>query len=65
MSSDILAVDVAGIRFQNPVLLASGTAAYGREIHGVIDLEALAEVAQGHRREEAATVTKGGVCDPS
>ncbi len=41
MSSDILAVDVAGIRFQNPVLLASGTAAYGREIHGVIDLEAL------------------------
>lgn len=41
MSSDILAVDVAGIRFQNPVLLASGTAAYGREIAGVIDLEAL------------------------
>jgi dihydroorotate dehydrogenase (NAD+) catalytic subunit len=41
VSSDILAVDVAGIRFQNPVLLASGTAAYGREIHGVIDLEAL------------------------
>ena len=41
MSDDILAVDVAGIRFQNPVLLASGTAAYGREIAGVIDLEAL------------------------
>jgi dihydroorotate dehydrogenase (NAD+) catalytic subunit len=41
VSSDILAVDVAGIRFQNPVLLASGTAAYGREINGVIDLEAL------------------------
>jgi len=37
----ILAVDVAGIRFQNPVLLASGTAAYGREVAGVIDLEAL------------------------
>ncbi len=41
MSDDILAVDVAGIRFQNPVLLASGTAAYGREIAGVIDLEVL------------------------
>jgi dihydroorotate dehydrogenase (NAD+) catalytic subunit len=41
VSDDILAVDVAGIRFQNPVLLASGTAAYGREIAGVIDLEAL------------------------
>ncbi len=41
MTADILAVDVAGIRFQNPVMLASGTAAYGREISGVIDLEAL------------------------
>jgi dihydroorotate dehydrogenase (NAD+) catalytic subunit len=41
VSDDILAVDVAGIHFQNPVLLASGTAAYGREIAGVIDLEAL------------------------
>jgi dihydroorotate dehydrogenase (NAD+) catalytic subunit len=41
VSDEILAVDVAGIRFQNPVLLASGTAAYGREIAGVIDLEAL------------------------
>ncbi|HLB10226.1 MAG TPA: dihydroorotate dehydrogenase catalytic subunit, partial [Gemmatimonadaceae bacterium] len=41
MSDDILAVDVAGIHFQNPVLLASGTAAFGREIASVIDLEAL------------------------
>ena len=41
MTNDLLAVDVAGIRFHNPVLLASGTAAYGREIAGVIDLEAL------------------------
>lgn len=41
MSDELLAVDVAGIRFQNPVLLASGTAAYGREIAGVIDLDAL------------------------
>jgi dihydroorotate dehydrogenase (NAD+) catalytic subunit len=41
VSDALLAVDVAGIRFQNPVLLASGTAAYGREVAGVIDLEAL------------------------
>jgi dihydroorotate dehydrogenase (NAD+) catalytic subunit len=41
VTDELLAVDVAGIRFQNPVLLASGTAAYGREIAGVIDLDAL------------------------
>ncbi|MDQ2767855.1 MAG: dihydroorotate dehydrogenase [Gemmatimonadota bacterium] len=41
MSDALLAVDVAGIRFQNPVMLASGTAAYGREIMDVIDLESL------------------------
>jgi dihydroorotate dehydrogenase (NAD+) catalytic subunit len=41
VTNELLAVDVAGIRFQNPVLLASGTAAYGREIAGVIDLDAL------------------------
>ncbi len=31
----------AGIDFQNPLLLAAGTAAYGRELAGVIDLDAL------------------------
>jgi dihydroorotate dehydrogenase (NAD+) catalytic subunit len=36
-----LAVTAAGISFQNPVLLAAGTAAYGRELAGVINLEAL------------------------
>jgi dihydroorotate dehydrogenase (NAD+) catalytic subunit len=36
-----LAVTVAGIDFQNPVLLAAGTAAYGRELARVIDLDAL------------------------
>jgi dihydroorotate dehydrogenase (NAD+) catalytic subunit len=30
-----------GTSFQNPVLLASGTAGFGREVFGVIDLEAL------------------------
>ncbi|MBI3792399.1 MAG: dihydroorotate dehydrogenase [Gemmatimonadetes bacterium] len=36
-----LAVEVAGIAFQNPVVLASGTAGYGRELDEVMDLEAL------------------------
>jgi dihydroorotate dehydrogenase (NAD+) catalytic subunit len=39
--SSALAVTVAGIDFQNPILLAAGTAAYGRELSGVIDLDAL------------------------
>lgn len=29
---------VAGLQFQNPVVLAAGTAAYGRELAGVVDL---------------------------
>ncbi|MDQ2665114.1 MAG: dihydroorotate dehydrogenase [Gemmatimonadota bacterium] len=36
-----LAVDVAGLVFQNPIVLAAGTAAYGRELAGVVDLGAL------------------------
>jgi dihydroorotate dehydrogenase (NAD+) catalytic subunit len=36
-----LAVTVAGIDFQNPVLLAAGTAGYGRELARVIDLDSL------------------------
>jgi dihydroorotate dehydrogenase (NAD+) catalytic subunit len=36
-----LAVEAAGLHFQNPVLLAAGTAAYGRELDGVVDLESL------------------------
>ena len=34
-------VRVLGTTFQNPVLLAAGTAAFGREVDGVIDLDAL------------------------
>lgn len=41
MAVSALAVTVAGIEFQNPVLLAAGTAAYGRELSGVIDLDSL------------------------
>ena len=37
----MLAVDAAGINFQNPVLLAAGTAGYGRELAKVVNLEAL------------------------
>ena len=36
-----LATTVAGIRFPNPVLLASGTAGYGVELTGVMGLERL------------------------
>jgi dihydroorotate dehydrogenase (NAD+) catalytic subunit len=36
-----LAVEAARIRFQNPILLAAGTAGYGRELAGVMDLERL------------------------
>ncbi|HEX5631757.1 MAG TPA: dihydroorotate dehydrogenase [Gemmatimonadales bacterium] len=39
--SATLAVEAFGTRFQNPVLLASGTAGYGRELMGVMDVERL------------------------
>ena len=35
------AVEVLGARFQNPVLLAAGTAGFGREVEGVVALDAL------------------------
>lgn len=35
------AVSVAGIDFQNPVVLAAGTAGYGRELAGVVHLGAI------------------------
>jgi dihydroorotate dehydrogenase (NAD+) catalytic subunit len=41
VSSSALAIEAAGIAFQNPILLAAGTAAYGRELDGVLDLTAL------------------------
>jgi dihydroorotate dehydrogenase (NAD+) catalytic subunit len=36
-----LAVQVVGLEFQNPIVLAAGTAAYGRELAEVVDLRAL------------------------
>ena len=40
-SPSALRVGVAGLEFQNPILLAAGTAGYGRELAGVMDLDAL------------------------
>ncbi len=37
----VLRVNAASLEFQNPVILAAGTAAYGRELAGVMDLESL------------------------
>ncbi|MEO8295352.1 MAG: dihydroorotate dehydrogenase, partial [Gemmatimonadota bacterium] len=36
-----LARTVLGFHFKNPVLLAAGTAGFGRELHGVFDLSLL------------------------
>lgn len=41
VTSSRLSVSVAGISFQNPIILAAGTAAYGRELAGVMELDAL------------------------
>ncbi|MGI9079108.1 MAG: dihydroorotate dehydrogenase [Gemmatimonadaceae bacterium] len=36
-----LAVQIAGLTFQNPIVLAAGTAGFGRELAGVMDIDAL------------------------
>ena len=41
MTDGRLAVTVASLRFQNPIILAAGTAGYGVELEGVVDLDAL------------------------
>ena len=41
MKASSLTVNAAGITFQNPVLLAAGTAGYGRELAKVVNLDAL------------------------
>ena len=40
-SDSRLVTDATGIRFSNPVVLAAGTAGYGRELAGVMDLSVL------------------------
>jgi dihydroorotate dehydrogenase (NAD+) catalytic subunit len=61
-------VELLGTRFQNPVLLAAGTAAFGREIDDVIDLDALGgivtkavtpEPRPGHRGPRVAEFAGG------
>ena len=39
MTDGRLAVSVASLQFRNPILLAAGTAGYGVELEGVIDLD--------------------------
>ena len=41
MTDRRLAVSVASLQFRNPLLLAAGTAGYGRELEGVVDLDRL------------------------
>lgn len=38
-------MDVAGLRFRNPIVLAAGTAGYGREVDDVLDLRAIGGLA--------------------
>lgn len=40
-AAKVLRVNAASIEFQNPLLLAAGTAAYGRELQGVMDVDSL------------------------
>jgi dihydroorotate dehydrogenase (NAD+) catalytic subunit len=64
----VTAVALFDTTFQNPVLLASGTAGFGREVHEVIDLEALGgivtkavtpEPRQGHAAPRVAEFEGG------
>jgi dihydroorotate dehydrogenase (NAD+) catalytic subunit len=41
----LLATQVAGLTFRNPVVLASGTAGFGMEIEDVVDLDAVGAIA--------------------
>lgn len=41
MSDRRLAVTISSLQFRNPILLAAGTAGYGVELDGVIDLDAI------------------------
>jgi len=41
MSDGRLAVTVVSLKFKNPIVLAAGTAGYGAELEGVVDLDAV------------------------
>lgn len=40
-----MGVDFAGVHFKNPVVLASGTCGFGRELHEIIDMSRLGGIA--------------------
>lgn len=40
-STSALGAHIAGLAFQNPIVLAAGTAGYGRELAGVMDIDAV------------------------
>ena len=39
--TSLLSIEIAGVRFNNPVLTASGTCGYGLDMAGLIDLNKL------------------------
>lgn len=41
VNTDLLGIDIAGIKFKNPVIAASGTFGFGREYSNYIDLNKL------------------------
>src|SRR5205085_5439104 len=41
MTDGRLAVTVSSLTFRNPIVLAAGTAGYGMELEGVVDLDAV------------------------
>ena len=68
MSRQVLFPELFGKRFQNPILLAAGTAGFGQELNGVADLDRLggiitkavsAEPRSGNAAPRAAEFTGG------
>jgi dihydroorotate dehydrogenase (NAD+) catalytic subunit len=60
MSDRRLAVTVASLHFRNPVLLAAGTAGYGAELDGVVDLDAVG----GLVTKAVSVEPRGGAPEP-
>jgi dihydroorotate dehydrogenase (NAD+) catalytic subunit len=68
VSRQVLFPELFGKRFQNPILLAAGTAGFGQELNGVVDLDRLggiitkavsAEPRSGNAAPRAAEFTGG------
>lgn len=54
-----LSVDIAGVRFRNPVLAASGTFGYGQEYAGLVDVSALGGICTKGLTLEARSGNRG------